>query len=160
MARRSARAVNDSRFSNRLLRKILCPADCILACKTAKMGQIGSTKDLRTNAHAPRKSFIDYEIVSFLKEIGGLLAERQGFEPWIPFRVYTLSKRAPSTTRPSLRLWANLLNLTQMGASALVAGSARLETLESGSTGSRCGKKGSVEGENLDRSWLRALVCG
>src|SRR5271157_4674722 len=32
-----------------------------------------------------------------------LVAERQGFEPWIPFRVYTLSKRAPSATRPSLR---------------------------------------------------------
>jgi len=31
------------------------------------------------------------------------MAERQGFEPWIPFRVYTLSKRAPSATRPSLR---------------------------------------------------------
>src|SRR5271157_1351428 len=31
-----------------------------------------------------------------------LVAERQGFEPWIPFRVYTLSKRAPSATRPSL----------------------------------------------------------
>src|SRR5271157_2700292 len=30
------------------------------------------------------------------------MAERQGFEPWIPFRVYTLSKRAPSATRPSL----------------------------------------------------------
>ena len=32
------------------------------------------------------------------------LAERQGFEPWIEFPLYTLSKRAPSTTRPSLRL--------------------------------------------------------
>jgi hypothetical protein len=37
---------------------------------------------------------------------GELLAERQGFEPWIPFRVYTLSKRAPSATRPSLRALA------------------------------------------------------
>src|SRR5271157_1013628 len=36
------------------------------------------------------------------------MAERQGFEPWIPFRVYTLSKRAPSATRPSLR-WENVL---------------------------------------------------
>src|SRR5271165_5688168 len=35
------------------------------------------------------------------------MAERQGFEPWIPFRVYTLSKRAPSATRPSLR-WVSL----------------------------------------------------
>src|SRR5437660_410199 len=34
---------------------------------------------------------------------GEVLAERQGFEPWIPVKVYTLSKRAPSATRPSLR---------------------------------------------------------
>src|SRR5256885_9041540 len=32
-----------------------------------------------------------------------LLAERVGFEPTLPFRVNTLSKRAPSATRPSLR---------------------------------------------------------
>ena len=32
-----------------------------------------------------------------------VMAERQGFEPWIEFPLYTLSKRAPSTTRPSLR---------------------------------------------------------
>src|ERR1700735_5251775 len=32
------------------------------------------------------------------------LAERVGFEPTLPFRVNTLSKRAPSATRPSLRL--------------------------------------------------------
>ena len=31
------------------------------------------------------------------------LAEREGFEPSIRFTVYTLSRRAPSTTRPSLR---------------------------------------------------------
>jgi hypothetical protein len=31
------------------------------------------------------------------------LAEREGFEPSIEFPLYTLSKRAPSTTRPSLR---------------------------------------------------------
>src|SRR5262249_25118031 len=29
--------------------------------------------------------------------------ERVGFEPTIPFRVYTLSRRAPSAARPSLR---------------------------------------------------------
>jgi hypothetical protein len=33
----------------------------------------------------------------------GLLAEGVGFEPTIRFPVYTLSKRAPSATRPSLR---------------------------------------------------------
>jgi hypothetical protein len=31
-----------------------------------------------------------------------VLAERVGFEPTLPFRVNTLSKRAPSATRPSL----------------------------------------------------------
>ena len=32
------------------------------------------------------------------------LAERMGFEPMIEFPLYTLSKRAPSTTRPPLQL--------------------------------------------------------
>ena len=32
-----------------------------------------------------------------------MLAEREGFEPPIPVKVYTLSRRAPSATRPSLR---------------------------------------------------------
>jgi hypothetical protein len=32
-----------------------------------------------------------------------VMAERVGFEPTIRFPVYTLSKRAPSATRPSLR---------------------------------------------------------
>src|ERR1700730_7928060 len=31
------------------------------------------------------------------------VAERERFEPSIEFPLYTLSKRAPSTTRPSLR---------------------------------------------------------
>src|ERR1700678_1155978 len=46
------------------------------------------------------------------------LAERVGFEPTLPFRVNTLSKRAPSATRPSLRrksgrklLWNNWAEL-------------------------------------------------
>ena len=30
------------------------------------------------------------------------MAERMGFEPMIEFPLYTLSKRAPSTTRPPL----------------------------------------------------------
>jgi hypothetical protein len=30
------------------------------------------------------------------------LAERKGFEPLIQLLIYTLSKRAPSTTRPPL----------------------------------------------------------
>ena len=32
------------------------------------------------------------------------MAEREGFEPSIEFPLYTLSKRAPSTTRPSLHV--------------------------------------------------------
>ena len=32
------------------------------------------------------------------------MAERKGFEPLVRFLVHTLSKRAPSTTRTSLRL--------------------------------------------------------
>src|SRR5208282_6310043 len=39
----------------------------------------------------------------------GVMAERVGFEPTLPFRVNTLSKRAPSATRPSLRF----LDLTE-----------------------------------------------
>jgi hypothetical protein len=44
------------------------------------------------------------------------MAEREGFEPSIEFPLYTLSKRAPSTTRPSLRdgklvvLWVFIQN--------------------------------------------------
>ena len=33
------------------------------------------------------------------------LADRQGFEPWRRSPAYTLSRRAPSTTRPPVR-WA------------------------------------------------------
>src|SRR5438552_15966371 len=32
------------------------------------------------------------------------MAERVGFEPTVEFPLHTLSKRAPSTTRPSLRV--------------------------------------------------------
>ena len=32
-------------------------------------------------------------------------AETKGFEPLIPLRVYTLSRRAPSTTRTSLHFF-------------------------------------------------------
>ena len=36
-----------------------------------------------------------------------LMAERMGFEPMIELPLYTLSKRAPSTTRPPLRISFN-----------------------------------------------------
>src|SRR5262245_20540509 len=42
------------------------------------------------------------------------LAERVGFEPTIRFPVYTLSKRAPSATRPSLRDSPTLKRLTPL----------------------------------------------
>jgi hypothetical protein len=35
------------------------------------------------------------------------MAEREGFEPSVEFPLHTLSKRAPSTTRPSLRFRIN-----------------------------------------------------
>ncbi len=41
----------------------------------------------------------------FLRETDGSedwLAERVGFEPTVPFRVHALSRRVPSTARPSL----------------------------------------------------------
>ena len=37
-----------------------------------------------------------------LENKGYLMAERMGFDPMIEFPLYTLSKRAPSTTRPPL----------------------------------------------------------
>jgi hypothetical protein len=41
------------------------------------------------------------------------LAEREGFEPSIEFPLYTLSRRAPSTTRPSLQFCVAVLSLAQ-----------------------------------------------
>ena len=38
-----------------------------------------------------------------LKYIAYLMAERMGFEPMKELLLYTLSKRAPSTTRPPLQ---------------------------------------------------------
>jgi hypothetical protein len=43
----------------------------------------------------------------------GGLAERVGFEPTLEFPLNTLSKRAPSTTRPSLLSKRLYLNLSQ-----------------------------------------------
>ena len=44
--------------------------------------------------------YAGYEVVYSKEDI---MAERQGFEPWLEFPLNTLSKRAPSATRPSLR---------------------------------------------------------
>jgi hypothetical protein len=40
------------------------------------------------------------------------LAERTGFEPAVPLLAHTLSKRAPSTTRPSLRTFIDYISDT------------------------------------------------
>jgi hypothetical protein len=53
------------------------------------------------------------------------MAERQGFEPWIPFRVYTLSKRAPSATQPSLRSGYAPHNGTATGGTFILSYAAR-----------------------------------
>ena len=47
----------------------------------------------------------------------GVLAERVGFEPTLEFPLNTLSKRAPSTTRPSLQTGTQLLEVIILGAS-------------------------------------------
>jgi hypothetical protein len=46
------------------------------------------------------------------------MAERVGFEPTLPFRVNTLSKRAPSATRPSLRREIRFRKLSRQRVSA------------------------------------------
>ena len=43
------------------------------------------------------------------------LAERVGFEPTVEFPLHTLSKRAPSTTRTSLRLSVRLRGECRFG---------------------------------------------
>ena len=48
------------------------------------------------------------------------MAERVGFEPTIRFPVYTLSKRAPSATRPSLRRRIGKWNWRTFGDLAIV----------------------------------------
>ena len=58
--------------------------------------------------------------------IDEVLAEGVGFEPTIRLPVYTLSKRAPSATRPSLLRAAEVANIGPGGVSAShAAGPAR-----------------------------------
>ena len=45
------------------------------------------------------------QYIEFYRDILVVLAERVGFEPTVRFPVHTLSKRAPSTTRTSLRVF-------------------------------------------------------
>jgi hypothetical protein len=48
---------------------------------------------------------------------GRELAEREGFEPSIEFPLYTLSKRAPSATRPSLLQGGSTILVKTLGRS-------------------------------------------
>jgi hypothetical protein len=68
--------------------------------------------DANPAARSPEPPLENAAIVRLLRpyrstrrtDLGEALAEGVGFEPTIRFPVYTLSKRAPSATRPSLRL--------------------------------------------------------
>lgn len=50
-----------------------------------------------------------------------LLAETEGFEPSIQFPIYTLSRRAPSTTRTSLQFMRQQIYITQRRLNKLIA---------------------------------------
>jgi hypothetical protein len=60
-----------------------------------------------------------------LRRMTKVVAEGAGFEPAIPFPVYTLSRRAPSTTRPPLRI-----PLVRAGCPASAAGKRGHYTIE------------------------------
>jgi hypothetical protein len=49
----------------------------------------------------------------------GIMAERVGFEPTLEFPLNTLSKRAPSATRPSLRRFGKVLQDDEQGVGPL-----------------------------------------
>jgi hypothetical protein len=51
---------------------------------------------------------LDEEISINNNTLEQFLAERQGFEPWRRLPAYTRSRRAPSTTRPPLRLYSRV----------------------------------------------------
>ena len=63
---------------------------CGLERRRAQRAEPGAAGEILSEAKDPRPPI--------------QLAERVGFEPTLPFRVNTLSKRAPSATRPSLRI--------------------------------------------------------
>src|SRR5690349_6804750 len=66
------------------------PVRTVVVCRSAR--ECWLFVQFGTRPSEPRRAFG-----------GGALAEGVGFEPTIRFPVYTLSKRAPSATRPSLR---------------------------------------------------------
>ncbi len=52
----------------------------------------------------PRRGICPSQLTMNDRRNGSGLAEREGFEPSVEFPLHTLSKRAPSTTRTSLRM--------------------------------------------------------
>ena len=107
-----------------------------------------------------RSSLIDVgECANIIIFIVPLLAERVGFEPTLEFPLNTLSKRAPSATRPSLRVRVRILmesprmSLDNLGAGSVLHIRPRLsakkksllaEALGNDSTADRSGTTGSA----------------
>ena len=64
--------------------------------------------DIKATAHASHKTHACISLkqrgysrnYGLVCNLGKQMADRQGFEPWRRSPAYTLSKRAPSTTRP------------------------------------------------------------
>src|SRR5690348_3535393 len=69
---------------------------CSLPCRSALYELV--TEDSLHNHCTKQKMAQKSEGFSF-----GEMAESEGFEPPIPFRVCSLSRRVPSTARPALR---------------------------------------------------------
>ena len=77
--------------------------------KNGLLGRIGGALDAISRTSWEGSRHLEYVAEESqrcfrLRAVSYKLAERVGFEPTLPFRVNTLSKRAPSATRPSLRL--------------------------------------------------------
>ena len=66
-----------------------------------------SDASLKRVTHADRAQVEDRKLLTDgdLEDEGAGMAERVGFEPTVEFPLHTLSKRAPSTTRTSLRIF-------------------------------------------------------
>ena len=76
-------------------------------CLTLQNVSTSSGQDRCTDLHKKKnpsgsEGYTQRIFSSCSKMNKALYAESEGFEPSIPFRVYTLSRRAPSTTRTTL----------------------------------------------------------
>lgn len=81
-------------FGSRRQPKWTVPAPVLL--------NFGSTRETGPGANARKLRRFRRSLLHMYK-VENLLADREGFEPSIRFPVYTLSRRAPSTTRPPVR---------------------------------------------------------